>query len=52
MGLTSMSNHKIEVKYHGLYEQWCVVINGEYELGLMFDTEQDAQTYADSLVEA
>ena len=44
-----MANHKIEIKYHGLYEQWCVVINGEYELGFMFDTEIEAKDYASSL---
>lgn len=29
-----MTNHKIEIKYYGMYEQWCAVINGEYELGV------------------
>ena len=46
-----MLNHKIEVKYHELYEQWCVVINGEYELGIMFDTKERAEHYAKSLKE-
>ena len=46
-----MTNHKIEIKYHGLYEQWCVVINGEYELGFMFDTENETIEYANTLKE-